>query len=99
MKIKNQEWLDFKMRFLGMVQVLTQEFDNFIIPEDADNFELYVDDCLVHPVFIKKPEELKVQYDFTLCNTKIRLLTLSIYKDSGRIEMSLKNEEDINYTI
>ena len=99
MKIKNQEWLDFKMRFLGMVQVLTQEFDNFIIPEDADNFALYVDDCLVHPVFIKKTEELKVQYDFTLCNTKIRLLTLSIYKDSGRIEMSLKNEEDINYTI
>lgn len=96
MKVKNAEWVEFKSKFLSMLEVLSGEFDKFLIPEDADDFQLYVDDCLVHPVFIKKTEELKVQYDFTLCNTRIRLLTLSIYKDAGRIEMSLKNEENIN---
>lgn len=78
-----------------MLEVLELESAKFDLPQEADNFEIYVNDCMVHPTFIKKPEELKVQYDFTLCDTQIRTLTFSIYKDASRIEMTLKNQKQI----
>lgn len=95
MKVKNPEWINFKENFILLMNVLGKEIEHFDIPEDYDNFELCVDGCVVHPIFIKNNQELRVQYDFTLCNTKIRLLTLSMLRDSGRIEVTLKNEEHI----
>lgn len=93
MRIKNIEWLNFKSQFIEMIEVLNGECDNFNFPLEGDNFEIVVDGCEVHPVFTKKPDFLKVEYDFSLCNTQIRTLSCSIYKDAGRIEMTLKNEQ------
>lgn len=95
MKIKNTEWINFKNQFIEMVEVLVGEYDNFNFPIEGDNFEVVVDGCEVHPVFTKKPEFLKVEYDFSLCNTQIRTLSCSIYKDAGRIELTLKNEKHL----
>jgi hypothetical protein len=95
MKIKNTEWINFKSQFIEMVEVLIGESDKFNFPIEGDNFEVIVDGCEVHPVFTKKPDFLKVEYDFSLCNTQIRTLSCSIYKDAGRIEVTLKNEEQV----
>ncbi len=95
MKIKNKEWVDFKIKFIEMMEVLIDESENFIFPLEGDNFEVLVDGCEVHPVFTKKPDFLKVEYDFSLCNTQIRTLSCSMYKDASRIEMTLKNEEQV----
>jgi hypothetical protein len=95
MKIKNTEWINFKSQFIEMVEVLIGESDKFDFPIEGDNFEVIVDGCEVHPVFTKKPDFLKVEYDFSLCNTQIRTLSCSIYKDAGRIEVTLKNEEQV----
>lgn len=92
-KIKNTEWNNFKKKFLEMLEILGDETDKYDFPLDPENFEIFVDKCEVHPSFTKKPEYLKVEYDFTLCNTKIRTLSFSIYKDAARIEMTLKAEE------
>jgi|694.fasta_scaffold01175_51 hypothetical protein len=99
MKIKNPEWLTFKDKFIKMLKVLEKESGKFDLPHDAENFEIYVNECVVHPIFVKKAEELKVQYDFTLCDTEIRTLSFSIYKDAGRIEITLKNNYIIKDTI
>ena len=95
MKIKNPEWLAFKEKFIAMLQVLETESHKFDLPQDPENFEIFVNDCVVHPTFVKKPEELKVQYDFTLCDTLVRTLSFSIYIDAGRIEITLKNDSKI----
>jgi hypothetical protein len=95
MRIKNTEWINFKSQFIEMVEVLIGESDKFNFPIEDDNFEVIVDGCEVHPVFTKKPDFLKVEYDFSLCNTQIRTLSCSIYKDAGRIEVTLKNEEQV----
>ena len=95
MKIKIAEWISFKSQFIEMVEVLIGESDKFDFPLEGDNFEVIVDGCEVHPVFTKKPDFLKVEYDFSLCNTQIRTLSCSIYKDAGRIELTLKNEEQV----
>lgn len=93
MKIKNKEWINFKEQFLSMLTVLGDETENFDFPEDPDNFEIFVNECEVHPSFYKKNDLFKVEYDFTLCDTKIRTLSFSIFKDSARIEMTIKSEE------
>lgn len=95
MKIKNPEWIAFKTKFFSMLQVLESESSKFDLPDEPENFDISVNDCVVHPVFSKKPDEFKVQYDFTLCDTKIRTLSFSIFKDAGRIEMTLKNQQQI----
>lgn len=92
MRIKNPEWLRFKQHFLNILEVLSGESEKFDLPEDADNFELYVNDCQVHPVFTRKEDFLKVEYDFTLCETKIRTLSCSMFRDAARIEVTLKDE-------
>jgi len=81
-----------------MLELLGDESDNFMIPEEPDNFELYIGDCIIHPTFVKKAEELRVQYDMTLCETKLRTLAFSIFKDAGRIEITLKNEIQLKDT-
>ena len=73
-----------------MLQVLGDESNNFDIPNETDNFELYVSNCRVDPIFIKKPEYLRVEYDMTLCDTKLKSLSLSIYKKTAKIEYTLK---------
>ena len=96
MKIKNKEWIDFKAKFLDMLEVLGEESEKFDIPEEMDNFEIYVDECEVHPVFLRKDEFLKVEYDLTLCNTKIRTLSFSMYRGAARVEMTMKEQIDQN---
>jgi len=96
MKIKSKEWIEFKTKLIAMLEVLGEESDKFDIPEEVENFEIYVDDCEVHPVFIKKDEFLKVKYDLTLCNTKIRTLSFSMYRDAARVEMTMKEKIDEN---
>ena len=39
MKIKNKEWIDFKAKFLDMLEVLGEETEKFDIPEEMDNFK------------------------------------------------------------
>ena len=96
MKIKNKEWIDFKAKFLDMLEVLGEETEKFDIPEEMENFEIYVDECEVHPVFLRKDEFLKVEYDLTLCNTKIRTLSFSMFRDAARVEMTMKDKIDEN---
>jgi hypothetical protein len=99
MRIKNPEWLRFKLQFLEILEVLSGESEKFDLPEEADNFELFVNDCEVHPVFTRKDEFLKVEYDFTLCETKLRTLSCSMYRDAARIEVTLKEPIDGNNII
>lgn len=96
MKIKNQEWIDFKERLISILSTLEQENEKIDFSDDPDNFELVVDGVIVHPIFSKKTESLRVEYDLSLCNTKIRYLSFSLYRDTGRIEITLKNEENQN---
>lgn len=91
MKIKNKDWIDFKVKFLEMLDILGEESENFNIPEDIENFIIYVKDCEVHPIFMKKDEFLKVEYDLTLCDTKIRTLSFSMYRGAARVEMTMKD--------
>lgn len=79
-----------------MLEVLDEESDKFDIPEEMENFEIYVDDCEVHPVFTRKDEFLKIEYDLTLCNTKIRTLSFSMFRDAARVEMTMKDKIDEN---
>ena len=92
MKIKNKEWVDFKERFITLLELLGDETEKFELPEETENFEIYVRECEVIPAFTKKPDYLKVEYDFTLCDTKLRTLSFSIYKGAARIEMTLKKD-------
>jgi len=96
MKVKNEEWLSFKARFMSMLEILGDESNRFDIPEETDDFELFVNDCEGFPVFVKKGDILRVEYDFTLCDTKIRQLSLSLYNESMRLEMTLKNEKKLD---
>lgn len=98
MKIKNKEWIAFKEKFLAMIEVFGDEMDSFDIPENPENFELYIGECVVHPTFVKKGEELRVMYDLSLCTSKIRTIAFAIYKDVGRIEITLKNQKQIEDT-
>lgn len=79
-----------------MLEVLDEESNKFDIPEEMENFEIYVDDCEVHPVFVRKDEFLKIEYDLTLCNTKIRTLSFSMFRDAARVEMTMKDKTDEN---
>jgi hypothetical protein len=96
MRIKNVEWINFKTQITNMLTILDEESDRFEFPEESDNFIIFVDGCEVNPVFQKKTDLLKVEYDMSLCNTAIRTISFSIFKDAGRIEMTLKNEVTIN---
>lgn len=98
MRIKSQEWISFKQKFLAMIEVFGEELDDFDIPEDPENFELYIGGCVVHPSFVKKAEELRVLYDLSLCESKIRTIAFGLFKDAGRIEITLKNEVQLKDT-
>ena len=91
MKIKNPEWIKFKQTIISYLKVFEEESVLFEYPlEDEEDFRMLVDDCIVNPIFTKKVDFLKVEYDFTFCQTKIRTLSFSKYKDSARVEITLK---------
>lgn len=91
MKIKSEEWITFKKTIISFLRTFEEESVRFDFPvEDEEEFLMLVEDCMVHPVFIKKDDYLKVEYNFSFCETKIRMLSFSKYKDSVRIELILK---------
>ena len=91
MKIKNQEWINFKKAIISYLKTFEEESIRFDYPmEDEEDFKMLVEDCIVNPIFTKKLDFLKVEYDFSLCETKVRTLSFSKYKDSARIELTLK---------
>lgn len=90
-KIKTKEWLEFKTKVLDMLDTLVIESDKIFIPESPDEFDIHIDNCIVHPVFVKKPEFLKVEYDMTLCDIEIRTLSFYLYPNLVRFDFSLKN--------
>jgi len=93
MKIESTEWLDFKNKVVTILNNFESECEKITFPIgelDVNNFSIKVNDCEVFPSFIKKQAVMKVEYDFSLCNTNIRLLVLSMLGDSLRIEIRLK---------
>jgi len=84
MKVKNQDWIEFKKTIIAFMKVFEKETTKFEYPiyEDEDLF----------PVFTKKEDFLKIEYDFTFCETSIRTLSFSKYKDAARIEITLKDK-------
>jgi hypothetical protein len=93
MKIKNQEWINFKQAIISYLKTFEQESVLFDYPiDDEEDFRMLVEDCIVNPIFTKKVDFLKVEYDFTFCQTKIRTLSFSKYKDSARVEITLKEK-------
>jgi hypothetical protein len=94
MKVENIEWLDFKKKVIAILTKLEFESQNLTLPigeQELDEFRIKVDECEVFPTFIKKQAVMKVEYDFSLCNTNIRLLSVSTLGESLRIEVRLKN--------
>jgi hypothetical protein len=93
MKVKSQDWIEFKKTILSFIKVFEKESTRFEYPIDEDeDFTMLVEECEVFPVFVKKEGYLKVEYDFTLCNTQIRTLSFSKYLDAVRIEITLKEK-------
>lgn len=95
MKIKNAEWMYFKAKLMTIITLLSDEAHNIFVPDSLDNFEVSVNECVVHPVFSKNGDLMRVEYDFSLCDIQFRTISLSIYKDATRIEVTLKNEQHI----
>jgi hypothetical protein len=93
MKVKNQDWIEFKKTIISFIKIFEKETIKFEYPiyEDED-FTILVEECEVFPVFIKKEDFLKIEYDFTLCKTIIRTLSFSKYKAAARIEITLKDK-------
>lgn len=93
MKVKNQDWIQFKKTIIAFMKVFEKETTKFEYPiyEDED-FTILVEECEVFPVFTKKEDFLKIEYDFTFCETSIRTLSFSKYKDAARIEITLKDK-------
>jgi hypothetical protein len=93
MKVKNQDWIEFKKTIISFIRVFENESTKFEYPicQDED-FTILVEECEVFPVFTKKEDFLKIEYDFTLCKTIIRTLSFSKYKDAARIEITLKDK-------
>jgi hypothetical protein len=93
MLVKSEEWASFKKSIFDFIFVFELESRKLeFSPSDYNDFGLNVEGCRVFPVFTKKPEFLKVEYDFTNCDIDIRTLSFSKYKDSARMEMTLKKK-------
>ena len=91
MKVKNKDWIDFKKRLISIMSVVEREGNKFTLPlEDEEEFSITIDNCNVLPVFVKKNDLQRIEYDFSLCNTKIRTIAFSTYLDATRIEITLK---------
>jgi hypothetical protein len=96
MKIKNKIWQDFKSEILNLADFIGDEWDRFDIPEEVDNFKIYVGDCEVFPIFTNKDDLLRVEYDLSLCETKLRTISVSTFKGETRVGITLKPTFKIN---
>ena len=93
MKIKSPQWIEFKKTIIICIKSFERESTKFEFPiYDDEDFTILVEECEVFPVFSKKEDFLKIEYDFTLCQTIIRTLSFSKYKDAARIEITLKDK-------
>jgi hypothetical protein len=90
MRVKNQIWQQFKEQLMTLASLLDGEWDLFEIPEENDNFKIRVGDCEVFPIFTNKDDLMKVEYDLSLCETKLRTLSVSTYKGETRMGITLK---------
>lgn len=92
MKIKNEDWKNFKKDLVTVLLIAEQESSIIEFPiDDDEDFTININGQNVSPVFIKKNELYRIEYDFTLCKTKIRTLSFSKYLDAIRIELTIKN--------
>ena len=95
MKVVSTEWLDFKKRVLEMAQIFEKDADKFYFPiENEDDFVIYVDEKKVIPIFVKKENFLKLEYDFTFCDTRIKRLSFSKSYETIRFEMAIKENRN-----
>jgi len=93
MKVKNLQWIEFKKTIISCIKIFEKESIIFEFPiYDEEDFTILIEDCSVFPIFTKKEDFLKVEYDFTFCKTLIRTLSFSKYKDATRIEVTLKDK-------
>ena len=90
-RIKNEEWVEMKQKVLKAFEIFCDESDKIGIPLDEDDFEVIVDECRVHPTFVKKGDYMKVEYDSTLCNIGVRIMSVYLFNDVVRLEFTLKN--------
>lgn len=85
------EWVKFKENVITVLRTLEKEGDNFEFSEEPNRFDLHVNGCLVYPLFAKKENHIKVEYDFTLCDTSVKMLTFYQYTNKNfRIDISMK---------
>ena len=55
MKVKSAEFIDLKAKIMETIGLFEKESDKFQFPiEDETDFLIFVDDCKVIPVFVKK---------------------------------------------
>jgi hypothetical protein len=93
MVIKSEEWAIFKKEIFNFLSVFESESTKLVFsPLNEYDFSLFVQNCKVFPVFTKKHDFHKVEYDFTNCDIEIRTLSFSKYKDAARVEMTLKKK-------
>jgi hypothetical protein len=87
------DWIEFKKTIISFIKIFEKDSTKFEYPiyEDED-FTMLVEECEVFPVFTKKEEYLKIEYDFSLCETTIRTLSFSKYFDAVRVELTLKEK-------
>jgi hypothetical protein len=92
MRIKNEDWKNLKKDLINVLTIADQESTSFDFPiSDEEDFSIFVNGQNVSPIFVKKNDLYRVEYDFTLCDTKIRTLSFSKYLDAIRIELTIKN--------
>lgn len=93
MIIKSEEWKEFKNAILDFIEVFKKEHSKISFSiDDGYDFSMSVEGCKVYPVFVRKPDYQRVEYDFTNCDIEIRTLSFSKYKDAARIEMTIKKK-------
>lgn len=96
MKIKNKIWQDFKSEIINLADFIGDEWDSFDIPLENDNFKIFIGSCEVFPIFTNKDDLLKVEYDLSLCDTKLRTISISTYKGETRVGVTLKPTNKYN---
>jgi hypothetical protein len=96
MKMKSKIWQDFKIELFNLASLLDGEWDKFNIPTECDEFKIIVSDCEVYPIFTNKDDVMRVEYDLSLCETKLRTISVSTYKGETRVGITLKPQYKSN---
>jgi hypothetical protein len=94
MIVKSQEWIDFKqLLYSNCLNFFNNYKEDIFLPNDADDFYIYLPKLKlkVFPVFNRREDFFKVEYDFSdIEQIKIKKLSFSKFKESNRIEFILK---------